>query len=393
MKKILYLSFLNEDIRPGYKRKIHEQATAFSNLRLDSYLLIIGNNGINFYKFKDNTEVLLNTFPFKVKRKKLERNLWDEFFLFKQFCQLASAVINEYNPNYLYIRRIVPITLRLLNFLKSIRKKNITIIYEYPTWPWKNEIISNPQKTIKDYLFYIIDLLLFNKLEKSVDFVTYIGTLQKFKKKYIKINNCGNIKSFPIKSTVKHSDINLIGMAQKINYWNGYDLLIESLNDYYQTKPDKIVNLYLLGDGDYINSLRCAVKKYNLEEHIKFLGYRTGDELNKIFDKSDIGINYLRPPINNKGNESMTTLKTIEYTFRGLPQISPIPFEIDSAKSDTPGFLLLVKKPLNILDIIEFYTDCKYDANYIRSYAQHHMSWESTFKNLFIKLENENSSN
>ena len=48
--KSLYITFLNEDIRPGYKMKIHSQCKAFYDLGYDSYLYIVKKFGMGLYK-------------------------------------------------------------------------------------------------------------------------------------------------------------------------------------------------------------------------------------------------------------------------------------------------------------------------------------------------------
>ena len=82
MKNILYISFLNEDIRPGYKKKIHSQAKAFSELGYNSYLLIVNKTGFNLYSFRENSERIKRRIPSKKKRYKEERNVYDELFFF-----------------------------------------------------------------------------------------------------------------------------------------------------------------------------------------------------------------------------------------------------------------------------------------------------------------------
>ena len=54
MRKFLYISFLNEDIRPGYKNKIHSQAKSFVDLGFDSKLFIIKNDCLCLYSFDIN---------------------------------------------------------------------------------------------------------------------------------------------------------------------------------------------------------------------------------------------------------------------------------------------------------------------------------------------------
>lgn len=156
MKKILYISFLNEDIRSGYKQKIHGEYQAFIENGLSGMLIIVGNRGIKQYTGKDKNPIIID---FIKKRKKVERNIYDELRTLKQWVDIVRKRVDDYQPDFIYIRRIVPITPKLISLINFIKSKNIKIVYEYPTLPWENEILQKPNKRLKEYIFFLLDKL------------------------------------------------------------------------------------------------------------------------------------------------------------------------------------------------------------------------------------------
>ena len=59
-KKILYISFLDECKRPGYKKKLYGEARAFHNLDCESYMITFhGTNMIYVYHFSNKTQSII----------------------------------------------------------------------------------------------------------------------------------------------------------------------------------------------------------------------------------------------------------------------------------------------------------------------------------------------
>ena len=125
MKKLLYLTFLNEDIRPGYKNKIHAQCQGFSNVGVTTELIIVKNEGIARYSFeKGKIDVLEYK---KINRNRLleKRNMIDEFFLFIDWIKYVKEITLNSKPDIVYIRRVLPITPSLLSLLKYLKTNYI----------------------------------------------------------------------------------------------------------------------------------------------------------------------------------------------------------------------------------------------------------------------------
>ena len=388
MQTILYLTFLNEDIRPGYKLKIHSQLKGFFELGFTPYLIIVSNNGIKKYGYLNGKEVELCTHGFYTHRKKVERNVRDEFLLFFQWIKIVKKEIDIVSPDCVYIRRIVPIMPNFINLLSDLRKRGIKIIYEYPTWPWDSEVKKNPSKNFKTYLFFFMDKIQINRLLSKVDLITYMGIYKGNSDKFIAINNCGDaeritIPAFPKRRT---NEIHMIGVAH-VSYLHGYDIIIDAMEKYYNMHPKQKVFFDIVGSVPISLNLEKEVKNKGLSKYVKFWGIQTGKELDHLYASADLGINALRFSEEVYQKRGVTTLKTVEYTFKGLPQISSAPFALSGGKTDTPEFLYVVRESLDINDIVNFLNNLHIDKNEIRQYAIKNMSWKDTFRPVLSRLE------
>ncbi len=381
-KKLVYITFLNEDLRPGYKNKVHGQVRAFHKLGCDTELFICSDSTIRKYKVDENKSILVYEKAFKHKRKNTERNIYDEFFNFVEF----SAFIIEYLKNnevkYVYMRRIIPLNNRVIRMLKVCHKKETKVIYEYPTLPWGEEVKQNPTTGLKMKFFYLMEQIYYKSLQKYVDCFTYIGRYDGKDGRYLQIQNAGCPDDYPIVEKKQTSeDIRMLGVAH-VGYWTGYDLMIEALAEYYKSSPTKIVYFDIVGTVDPSLKLEEKVKKLGLSKYVLFHGMKIGYELDDFFNNADIGVNVLRLDSKSRKLEAMATLKTIEYTFRGLPQIATLPFQIDCTQKDNPDFLLIVKgESIDLQSIVDFVMQTK-DSQMIRDYAIKHMSWENVMKSV-----------
>ena len=93
MKSILYISFLNEDIRPGYKKKIHSQVNSFSKMGYDSYLLIESAKGFRLYRVKNGIESIKKSIY--LREEKNDRQILSEFEQFYAFIVIAKKLIDK----------------------------------------------------------------------------------------------------------------------------------------------------------------------------------------------------------------------------------------------------------------------------------------------------------
>jgi len=224
-------------------------------------------------------------------------------------------------PDYIYIR-FIAVDRKFLKFLQSIRKRypDAKILLEVATYPYGAGWLKS--KTM--WPFYFKDMVNRKKLKYVVDkVVTYSDDNTIFGIPTIKVKNgiiVDRVK--PIYNCEKkhRSDIiRLLGVAH-LQAAHGYERCIEGLAEYYRGKPERKIEVHLVGDGVELDYYKELVAKYKLEEYIFFYGMKSGDELEVIYEKADIALGIFGA-YKVKINKS-SALKIREYLARGLPVVS-----------------------------------------------------------------------
>lgn len=242
-----------------------------------------------------------------------------------------------------------------INFLKKCKKKlpNSKIILEVPMYPYEDEL-----KEISNIITNFRDKFYSKQIKKYVNQVTTCTPFDKiFGVPAILIVNgidVNKVKPKNVKSS-NHSEINIIAVAL-VNFSHGYDRLIAGLNNYYSNKnePKREVVFHLVGDGEVISQLKEYVCSHNLSDRVIFYGFKSGQELDEIYEKADIGLDVLGG--HRKGDKWFGTLKSREYLSKGLPFITEYPLtkELDPVKK----YIMKVsanESPIDIDEVIKFY--------------------------------------
>ena len=248
------------------------------------------------------------------------------------------------------------------------------IILELPTYPYDLEIK-------KDNIFTKLDKKYRLNLYKYVDrIVTYSDDEEIFGIKTIKISNGIDIEKISIASKLKfnNNEINFISVAQ-IAFWHGIDRFILSMAEYYKNNPKEIIKFHIVGDGDkkIINNLKEIVRVNKLEEYVIFYGYKSGQKLDEIYSKSDIGVGGLAAF--KQGLISGSALKNREYCAKGLPFIISY---IDKGFNNQK-FVYQVSNDESLFDlnkIIDWYKNLKMTSQSIRKYAEDNLTWDKQMK-------------
>lgn len=391
-KSIVYVTYIIEELYSGYTEKVKSQCFALENLGFQVYLYISKVDRCILYKInKGKTNEIFSQkykFPFRISLQnnknifKLLQKKYHGYIRIKEFLYNLNETNLLKNSEIIYIRRIAPITNVLIKYLKRLKRDGKIVIYEYPTYPWEEEMIKN-----KDYFRYILDKFYYKKLISLVDYIPVIlGKQMKLSNKFISITNGININNIPKKKYnyyCKKKKFHMLGLAN-VQYWHGYDRLIKGIVNYYNNSDFKNeVYFYVLGkEGNQIDNLKLLVKKYKLEKYILFHGHKSGKELDNLFNLCQVGIGSLG--IHRAGVYFAYPLKNREYCARGIP------FIISFRDLDFPEKFPYIKilpadeSVINIEEIINFYIDIESRfPNYIndmRNYAEKNLSWEIKLK-------------
>ena len=220
--KALFLIFHGFEAHNGISKKILYQVEGLRQNNIDVMLcyLLIDKNG--FHKRMVN-DTAIDNYGKGLLAKIKKRICYDT---------LKNHIINE-DVNFLYVRHDLNANPFLVSFFKALKKRNINIILEIPTYPYDDEFIHG---SWKDRLQNYIDKLYRNCLSKTLyKIVTFTDFSQIWGIQTINISNGIDFNAVKLKSNNKTNidELNLIGVAD-IHAWHGYDRVIRGMINYYK---------------------------------------------------------------------------------------------------------------------------------------------------------------
>lgn len=358
--KLLYLSLVNfEDKKNfGVRKKVEGQFKVFEKNFQKCFLAYIKNDGM-YINHEQNEQ-------------KISSSKWRKFQEYEKRIIHYGRLINyikSQNINIVYIRYHLSDPF-FIWFLKKCKSNNIKVYLEIATFPYDEELgngILTIDKFSRKQLVKYVDLVItYSDYEKILGINT------------VKTENGTDVLSHKIKSINVNNDsdeLRLIVIAN-FSFWHGYDRLINGLNEYYKENVSPKVYINMVGDGKELNNLKNLVDKLNMNEYVKFLGVKTGIELDCLFDEADIAISSLGN--HRKGFMKESALKNREYCSKGIP------FVIASEDDSFDKSLRYVHKVspdesyIDIKEIVDFYEDIKTE-NYneiLRAHAENNLTWE-----------------
>ena len=220
--------------------------------------------------------------------------------------------------DFIYIRRR-NISLNRLLTIRKIRKRNpnAKILYEVPTYPYKKELT----KRWLDYPLWWKEQAYMPILHRYVDRIVTISKDEiLFGIPTIQMINGINLNTIrPIKPVPEDGAIHIAAVAIFV-WWHGYDRLIQGLGEYYASGGKRQIVLHLIGDGPLTTEFAISAKHHGISDKVIIHGYKTGVELDEIYDHCQLGIISLATQ--DKDIHIHSTLKSREYLAKGLPTIA-----------------------------------------------------------------------
>lgn len=299
-KKILFCHLHNIDqVGVGIKNKIYAQLQGFKDLGFNVSFLTGINKGIQFNEDKEevrfSSEVIL-----RIKRP-----------------VIALKRMKGIHFDFIYIRGF-GIDPALLWFLHSIKNENTKIIFEFPTFPYDDELKG--KGTIKT-IYWLIDKICRKYLEKYIDLSANFNNLDEiYGIKSIPIANCIDVSKIEYTGFQKRdNELNLIGVAG-LTFSHGFDRIIEGIAEYYKEARNVKVYFHIVGKGEpELARLKKIVLEKKLEQFVLFYGELYGSALTEVFRGKQIGVGALG--MHRKKMYNGSVLKVREYIARGLPFI------------------------------------------------------------------------
>ena len=373
--KALFLIGESLDDFGGISKKIIDQVNALKNLGIDvalSYLLSNDRNGF-VARYVDEEKI-------------------EQFSSSPIISQIHSRL--KYNKLYNYIEKneIEVVFIRyihfanpfFISFLRKLKKRNIKVLLEIPTYPYDQEY---QEVKFTSKLVLLVEKLSRQQFKK---YVTRILTVTPHKKIFgvptIEISNGINTHSIKrAEKTRSYDDIQLIGVASMAR-WHGYDRVIEGFHEYYSKPTNKRkIYFHIVGDNQNTESLRYKelVKRYDLSKYVIFHGRTSGEALDTLYNRADIGVGCLG--CHRKGLKFSKSLKNREYCSRGIPFFYS-ETDLEFEKSNFVFKVPADESAIDIQQVIEFISNHEFDTLQIRKYAIENLDWEKQYEKVLKEL-------
>ncbi|WP_302983040.1 glycosyltransferase [uncultured Muribaculum sp.] len=257
-------------------------------------------------------------------QKPFAMSIWRKIIMRLPFQGPIGDCLSKHRPefdgfDFYYIRRPVFLSLPHLLSIRKIRKHNpnAVILYELWTYPFKKELTSR----LFDYPLWWKE-------------VCYMPFLKRYINRYVTVSNHNKISGVttikmangidfdlisPINPLPSDDAIHIIAVA-KISVWHGYDRFLQGMYRYYKSGGKQKIVLHIVGTGFGQQKLNEMIKEMNLNENVVMHGFKTGAELDAIYNKCHLGLISLATQ--EKGIYVHSTLKSREYLAKGLPTMA-----------------------------------------------------------------------
>lgn len=384
----LYLTLTDLSKNDGYNSKIFGQVKAF--LSFGIHMRIVGFNDSKNVKIwqvspdkSTNSEVVLKGSCNNVISRRIN------------LLRVAYNEIKHATPDFLYMRypRLDPLFMFFLKKVNNLKNK-IYVISEIPTFPYDFE--HRNANNLKSKIAITIDKIFRKNLKKYIDVIAVIAFKgDVFGIPSVKIENGIDTSKFTCARENRFIGdvLNLIavGNMNDKSYRHGFDRVLYGLGNYYREKVGSLkIAFHIVGSGDLIiQQLKLIADSLGISDHVFFHGFRHGQELEQIFERSHIAIGCLG--FHRIGVCNTSALKEREYAARGIPFVRsaddfsfPHDFEyILKIPSD--------ESPVNMNDVINFATKVYRDTEHprkIREFVDSHLRWENTMSPIIARIQN-----
>ncbi len=358
------LIYLNLNFH-NYKNKTTAQVIAMNELGYQVSVISTEGMKIQLYEFIDlQFELRYERKPFN-NRKQFHKNL--NIFL--------RNVVEEINPKYIYIRRLMINCIYYKKSLKLLSKKSL-IIYEIPTFPYD-------KSTFKNNFYSFLENIYLNIFLKK--YINHIGVILQKKvrlnSKMVEFNNGVDCNLFELKkvNNIISGHFEMVFVAHLCN-WHGLDRLIKGIFNY---NGNLELKLHIISNNtEECKMLKNYVLEKKLENNIFFLGEKNNSEIFNYIKTSHVAIGSLG--YHRRGAKLDTSLKNKEYCAMGIPFIHSI--EDTSFNYEFKYKFKVSNDDCDIIinDIISWFKSIENDeySLYMRDYALKKLNWNESFKQI-----------
>jgi glycosyltransferase involved in cell wall biosynthesis len=264
--------------------------------------------------------------------------------------------------------------------LRKLKEEDVKIFIEIPSFPYDSEY-KNKQWYKKFGLY--LDKVYRKKLKDYVDTIFTPGPQQEsiYGVETVSFNNGVNTEDIKKRdySGRKDKSLRFIGVAN-LNAWHGYDRVIRGIAEYYKDKNDIDFLFNIVGDGIELHSLKELVEELGLQERVIFHGFKSGVDLDEVYNNSDIAISSIG--LYRLGESPRLVLKAREACLKGIPFVAVKGDPVFDNDFDYVYFVKDEGTPLQVEKIYNWFTNLdpeKYIEE-MNKFAKENLDWRETFK-------------
>lgn len=289
----------------------------------------------------------------------------------------GEALARIVEPDFLYIRRAVA-DKKYVSFLREIKRRYpaCKIIVEVFTYPYDRDDFGK----WNTWPFYFKELLYRGHLKESVDrFVTYSRDEAIFGVACIRTMNGVDIAAIrPVEKTQREPGVIHLLAVANFQRHHGYERILQGLHAY---RGERTFRVHLVGEGPEYERYRRLSEKWKLSGQVIFYGKKTGEELERLYERADIALASFG--MYKLGLDSISTLKTSEYLAKGLPIIAGC--RERALEAGDPAYYRRFpndKSPVDMARVADFYDElCRQNTGAltgrIRAFAERTVSMEA----------------
>ncbi len=337
-KMFFYANFRTYDNTLGITRKVYAQIEAFQKLGYSVTYCGYLEDGVAV--FDENKKILVYK-KYPAKNKDIQ-HLIRRRMLMNACIEYLSASPEHFGFAYVRYHFFDKKYIELLEKLKNAASKVVI------------EAHSAPKFSSKLSPMYFIgqrDSKWNKKAKEHVDLVASMSDENKlWDIQTVKISNAVDVATIPVHCYVGSTDdINFISVSFERDV-HGYDRLIRGIRNYYDSGGKRNIFFHIVGTT--LPSTRKLIKKLGLEKHCVLYGSLSGNDLDRVYDKANLGVGCLA---NHRiGSFFGSALKTKEYIAKGIPFIYGWNEKVLEKFQYAKKFELC-EEPIDVFSVIDFY--------------------------------------
>lgn len=362
----------------GVAKKILSQIKALKENNIDIELCYINIEKEDIVRKIYKKNISLESYCYK-KNKILKKIILNMYVYF--YKKLKEYILKN-NIEFVYIRYIYSGNYKFIKFLKILKRNGIKIILEIPTYPYDKELSS---MGVMGRIKLLQDKYYRNQLKNYADkIVTYSEDKNIYGISCINISNGIDLEEITLINKKKKESINFISVSTCF-FWHGIDRFLYSLLQYRKNGGKEKIKFHIVGEGSETPKLKKIIEEnIELQDIVIFHGFKSGEELDEIYNNSDIALGSLG--FHRINLEKGSTLKMREYCAKGIPFV--VGYDDTSFSKDLPFYYQVFNDEslLDIEKIIEWYKNLKITPEKIRKYAEDNLTWDKQMKKIINNI-------